>query len=542
MKKNISISLYGTLYNIDDDAYALLDNYLKSMQRCFNQENGGEEVADDIEHRVAELLWQKKEAGMEAVSIEQVKEIIATIGEPEEIGGEEDHTQGEETETQAEGANEGRSKNFFKASAEFYSKRQLYRSVDDRKIAGVCSGLATYFNVGSPLMWRLAAVLIAVLLLCCGGSVFFLLLAYLILWVLIPKAAAPEDRLRMQGKEVTPQNVAQQVVSDTGRVVQRSRSSKWVSRILKGLLFLAVVCFAVPVLLLVLVVLAGLIVLFTNGVPLALSQISDFTGLTSVLPWLTIVRPWVITLLVCSMPVLLLPLVGILCRIFGKKRVSTPFIVSGVVAWVLAVSASISCAVILALSFASYVDKMNKQSRLRTSIRLMQQVGWNLEESVNLNPIFFVTNNIKGNLPYYGFRLIQDNWDANDGAYSAVFKMDVSLPESGTYTFMSLTQETHADLTYTFRYTSGGEEKEVVLNPAKPGVSLRDGTYEDYADYDFGFAIDSVSWDNFVNHDEDRVVHSIDVKDVDAGSGTILIAARMCTKTVRIYDVKVVKR
>ena len=61
MKKNISINLFGTLYNIDEDAYNLLENYLQSMQRYFGRQEGGAEIADDIEHRVAELLWKKKE-------------------------------------------------------------------------------------------------------------------------------------------------------------------------------------------------------------------------------------------------------------------------------------------------------------------------------------------------------------------------------------------------------------------------------------------------------------------------------------------------
>ena len=69
MKKNISINLYGTLYNIDEDAYNLLESYLQSMQRYFGRQEGGEEVADDIEHRVAELLWQRRQAGMTAVNI-----------------------------------------------------------------------------------------------------------------------------------------------------------------------------------------------------------------------------------------------------------------------------------------------------------------------------------------------------------------------------------------------------------------------------------------------------------------------------------------
>ena len=88
MKKNISINLFGTLYNIDEDAYNLLENYLQSMQRYFSRQEGGEEVADDIEHRVAELLWKRHEAGMSAINIETVKEIIDTIGNAEQIAGE----------------------------------------------------------------------------------------------------------------------------------------------------------------------------------------------------------------------------------------------------------------------------------------------------------------------------------------------------------------------------------------------------------------------------------------------------------------------
>lgn len=85
MKKNISINLFGVLYNIDEDAYNLLDSYLQSMQRYFSRQAGGAEIADDIEHRVAELLWKRREAGMAAVDIEVVKDIIKTIGNPEEI-------------------------------------------------------------------------------------------------------------------------------------------------------------------------------------------------------------------------------------------------------------------------------------------------------------------------------------------------------------------------------------------------------------------------------------------------------------------------
>lgn len=58
-------------------------------------------------------------------------------------------------------------------------EKKLYKSVTDKKIAGVCGGIAKYFDIDSTLV-RLALVL---LFLCCG----FGLLAYIIAAIVIPK-------------------------------------------------------------------------------------------------------------------------------------------------------------------------------------------------------------------------------------------------------------------------------------------------------------------------------------------------------------------
>ena len=58
------------------------------------------------------------------------------------------------------------------------STRKLYRSKTDRKIAGVCGGLAQYFNI-DPTLIRVVFVVLAVL----GGSG---LLLYLALWIIVP--------------------------------------------------------------------------------------------------------------------------------------------------------------------------------------------------------------------------------------------------------------------------------------------------------------------------------------------------------------------
>jgi phage shock protein C len=56
--------------------------------------------------------------------------------------------------------------------------RKLYRSRSDRKLAGVCGGLAQYFGIDATLM-RVLFVVLAVL----GGSG---LLLYVALWIVVP--------------------------------------------------------------------------------------------------------------------------------------------------------------------------------------------------------------------------------------------------------------------------------------------------------------------------------------------------------------------
>lgn len=58
--------------------------------------------------------------------------------------------------------------------------KRLYRSTKDRKIAGVCGGIAEYFNI-DPVIVRV----IAFLLLLPGGLPG--LVPYLVMWVVVPQ-------------------------------------------------------------------------------------------------------------------------------------------------------------------------------------------------------------------------------------------------------------------------------------------------------------------------------------------------------------------
>jgi phage shock protein PspC (stress-responsive transcriptional regulator) len=61
--------------------------------------------------------------------------------------------------------------------------RRLQRSTADRKIAGVCGGVAEYFGVDSTLL-RIAAVVLAIY----PGAIICGVLVYLITWFVMPGA------------------------------------------------------------------------------------------------------------------------------------------------------------------------------------------------------------------------------------------------------------------------------------------------------------------------------------------------------------------
>ena len=63
--------------------------------------------------------------------------------------------------------------------------KKLYKSSTDRKLAGVCGGIAEYLNVDSTLV-RLAAV---ILVLCFGSG----LLAYIAAAVIMPEAEGARE-------------------------------------------------------------------------------------------------------------------------------------------------------------------------------------------------------------------------------------------------------------------------------------------------------------------------------------------------------------
>ncbi|MFW5705706.1 MAG: PspC domain-containing protein, partial [Bacteroidota bacterium] len=182
MKKTVSINISGIMFHIDEDAYERLNRYLSSIKRHFSRMEGRDEIITDIEARIAELLQEKIKDNKQVVTIEDIEEVIAMMGEPAEMD--------EDAEPRGKRENSG----------QYYRRpRRLYRDPDNRMIAGVSSGLAAYLNV-DPVWFRV--LFIVTLFFGAAG-----LIAYIILWLLMPQAITTAEKLEMRGEPVNISNI-----------------------------------------------------------------------------------------------------------------------------------------------------------------------------------------------------------------------------------------------------------------------------------------------------------------------------------------------
>ena len=94
-------------------------------------------------------------------------------------------------------------------------KKKLYRSKKDKMIAGVCGGIAEYFDVDSTLV-RLLTVIFVLL----GGAG---VVVYIIAWIIIPqkpeqvsddkfdKREEPKEKIKKEAEEVVAEKIVEEI-------------------------------------------------------------------------------------------------------------------------------------------------------------------------------------------------------------------------------------------------------------------------------------------------------------------------------------------
>lgn len=189
MNKTININLAGIFFHVDEDAYNVLKNYLDTIKMSFKNTEGSSEIIADIEARISELFSELLQSKTEVISLKEVDEVIAIMGQPEDYLDE-------------EALNEEQTS--FDTQSSTNTNKKLYRDVNDRYISGVCSGIGHY--VGLDSLW--VRLLFILLLFISAGTIVPI---YIILWVLVPEAITTADKLRMTGQPINVSNIEKKI-------------------------------------------------------------------------------------------------------------------------------------------------------------------------------------------------------------------------------------------------------------------------------------------------------------------------------------------
>ena len=203
------VSIGGYAFTLEKEAYVIVKQYLDELESHYSRREGGTEVMEGIEERMAELLYEKC-ADDGVASVAQINEIIATLGKPSAIESDDDPDLKKEI---VPGDNrEG--------------KKRLYRDPTNKMLGGVCSGLAAYFKL--DVVW-FRIIFIGLTLL--GFSLHwsgnhwnvhsygsFAILAYIILWIAMPEAKTVKQRWEMG--VTNPPAGGKPVGSELGKVLR----------------------------------------------------------------------------------------------------------------------------------------------------------------------------------------------------------------------------------------------------------------------------------------------------------------------------------
>lgn len=201
MKRTFTANIDGQIFNIDEDAYRLLQTYLEQLHQTFGNDEGNEIVAD-IESRIREIFAEKTRGGSAVIVLDDVSRMISTMGTPADLGADNGGAREvppviEEVKITEEPAEPQRP-----------PRKKLYRNMQNKMFGGVFGGLATFLGWNANIM-RLLFVVLAVF------TYFWpLVIVYLLAWMIIPAAVTRRQRLEMVGEPVNVESVGRSVMEE----------------------------------------------------------------------------------------------------------------------------------------------------------------------------------------------------------------------------------------------------------------------------------------------------------------------------------------
>ena len=187
MKKTLNVAIGGCSFTIDEDAYMALESYLDSFKSGLDSSSNSSQVMDELEMRIADLL--KVQIGRrEVIDLNMVNSVLNQIGPVA--------PRPQQTNANAE---EQKQEDTYSGQQHQNAVRKFYRDAENKRIAGVCSGLALYLNIDVTLVR-----IVFLVALICGSAGFWI---YLVLWIVAPEARTAAEKCELRGIPATAENI-----------------------------------------------------------------------------------------------------------------------------------------------------------------------------------------------------------------------------------------------------------------------------------------------------------------------------------------------
>lgn len=235
MKKNLTVTLGGRSFIIDEDAYYALNAYIDGIRLHYAESDPDGEIVSDFESRIADLFAEETDrqdfAGA-TITIDIVRRTIERVGSLDSLidaegaqGVEESFdTSADDTptaESAAAGAEPGDGSQAGTPppagegiptppphAAGPRPRHVYYRSTVDSWIGGVLGGLGEYLGMDA-MLFRLTFIILLF-----TPVAPALILIYLAIMIFVPKAKTITQRLELHGIPVSPTTIWQGIDKD----------------------------------------------------------------------------------------------------------------------------------------------------------------------------------------------------------------------------------------------------------------------------------------------------------------------------------------
>jgi phage shock protein PspC (stress-responsive transcriptional regulator) len=193
MRKVTTINLNNNAYQIDEEGFDALRDYLSAAERNLEGNPDRAEILADLEQAIGDKCRACLGAHKTVVNVDDIRRILDEMGP---------------VEGPAPAATPGAPGTGTGASSGFPFPRRMYRLLEGRMWSGVCTGMAAYFGI--DVVW--VRVLFVMLTLFTGGV---WILIYIAMHFIVPVAETAEERAAAHGAPFNANELINRVKKNT---------------------------------------------------------------------------------------------------------------------------------------------------------------------------------------------------------------------------------------------------------------------------------------------------------------------------------------